>query len=95
MNSYQRNFANSDVCPNCDEDIQDAHHILFSCSAVSEHHREEAYSALCEQIGQDHAVVPSATAVLMGSRNKQFIKTCRDIVESQSLRTSIELYEVA
>ena len=92
---YQRNLVNSDVCPNCDEDIQDAHHILFSCSAVSEHHREEVYSELCKQTGQDHADVPSATAVLMGSRNKQFIKTCRDIVESQSLRTSIELYEVA
>ena len=88
---YQHNFVESDKCPNCEESAQTVKHVLFECCAVPDHYRELAYSTLCEYIGPDSMEAPGATAVLMGSRNQNFLQTCKLIVESQSLRTSIEL----
>ena len=87
----RQNIVESDKCPNCDEDVQTVSHLLFTCSAVPEHYREQAYSTLRDYIGLENAEFLGPTAVLMGSRNKQFIQTCKDIVESQVLRTEIEL----
>ena len=88
---YKRNLTNSDKCPNCDNGVHTAHHILFECNNIPEEQRELAFSHLAESIGHDQAAIQSPTTILMGSRCLEFIRLCKDIVDSMDMRDTIEL----
>ena len=88
---YKRNLTNSDKCPNCDNGVHTAHHILFECNNIPEEQRELAFSYLAESIGHDQAAIQSPTTILMGSRCLEFIRVCKDIVDSMDMRDTIEL----
>lgn len=88
---FNQNIVESNLCPNCEEEAQTADHLLFRCSSVPEQYREQAYASLREYTGVDNPEAAGPGALIMASRYPQFIQASIDIVESQSLRTSIEL----